>query len=96
MPIFLHAGFLHLMMNVMSQIIIGAMMERVLTLYRTAAIYFISGIGGTLCGSLINDNISVGASGAIFGLCGAFVFFFGKDKKNIGWMDNFELEINEL
>lgn len=43
MPMFLHSGFLHLMMNLLSQLILGAMMEKVLTLYRTCAIYFLSG-----------------------------------------------------
>ena len=50
--------------------------EKMLTLRRVAAIYILSGIGGVLFGCLINDNISVGASGAIFGLCGAFVNFY--------------------
>lgn len=36
-------------------------------------IYLISGIGGILFSSLINDDMSVGASGAIFGLVGAIV-----------------------
>ena len=73
MPIFLHADFLHLAMNLISQLVIGSMLERILTLYRTCAIYFLSGIAGTLLGCIMSTDLSVGASGAIFGLSGAFV-----------------------
>ena len=84
MPIFLHGDFLHITMNLMSQLILGAMMEKVLTLYRACIIYFISGVGGTLFGCLINDQKSVGASAAIFGLCGAFVHFESDDYRLAG------------
>jgi len=80
MPIFLHADFLHIAMNILSQLIIGGFIERVFGFTRTMIIYLISGIGSILFGCLINDTVSVGASGAIFGLCSALVFllFFQK------------------
>jgi len=75
MPMFLHGGLVHLIMNLVSQLIIGSIIEKMLSLYQTSVIYFLSGLGGTLFGCLINNSISVGASGAIFGLCGAFVVY---------------------
>lgn len=40
--------------------------------YRTfAAIYILSGLGGSIASFLSSDLVSVGASGAIFGLLGA-------------------------
>lgn len=89
MPIFLHADFLHLVMNLIAQVIIGSMMEKLLTLYRTGAIYLLAGIGGVIAGCLGNDAISVGASGAIFGLCGAFVLL----PLSIGGMADIELGV---
>ena len=74
MPIFLHADFMHITLNLISQLIIGGFIERIFGFWRTFAIYFISGIGGTLFGCLVNDKISVGASGAIFGICAALVY----------------------
>ena len=82
MPMFLHANFLHLIMNTFAQFILGALIESIIGFHRIAAIYLLSGyvsyitslsLGGTLFGCLINDSMSVGASGAIFGLCGALV-----------------------
>ena len=47
MPMFLHAGFLHPIFNLafstILQLIIGAILEKILTLYRTCAIYLVSG-----------------------------------------------------
>lgn len=63
-------------MNIIAQLIIGTMMEHLLTLQRVAAIYMLSGLGGVVAGCLWSDDLSVGASGAIIGLCGAFVLFF--------------------
>jgi membrane associated rhomboid family serine protease len=41
---------------------------------RVGAIYLASGVGGSVLSSLfIRDNISVGASGALFGLLGAML-----------------------
>jgi rhomboid protease GluP len=44
--------------------------------YRTfAAIYILSGLGGSIASFLFSDLVSVGASGAIFGLLGASAGF---------------------
>ena len=41
---------------------------------RVGVIYLVSGVGGSVMSSLfIKDNISVGASGALFGLLGAML-----------------------
>lgn len=41
---------------------------------RVGALYVVSGIGGSLCSSLfVRTTISVGASGALFGLLGAML-----------------------
>lgn len=73
MPLLLHVDFMHITLNLLGQLIVGGFIERVFGFWRTLGIYVMSGIGGLLLGCLINDKISVGASGAIFGLCGALV-----------------------
>ncbi len=82
MPILLHTNFLHLMMNLFSQLIIGSIIEPTLKMTSSAIIYFLSGylcpslcsIGGVLLSCLGSDAISVGASGAIYGWLGVLVF----------------------
>ncbi|HYN91019.1 MAG TPA: rhomboid family intramembrane serine protease [Thermoleophilaceae bacterium] len=69
---FLHAGLFHLMANMLALWILGSMVEPVLGRRRFALLYFVS----LLCGSfgalaLSPDNLTVGASGAVFGLMGA-------------------------
>lgn len=73
MPMLLHVDFMHITFNLLSQLIIGGFIERIFGPWRTLGIYVISGVGGTLLGCLINDKISAGASGAIFGICSALV-----------------------
>lgn len=66
-------SFLHILFNMYSLYIFGRMLEQLLGRSRFLALYLISGFGGSVAVLLIAPTISVvGASGAIFGLMGAF------------------------
>lgn len=69
---FLHGGIIHIALNMWCLYYLGPLCERVFGPAQTIAIYLLSGIGGFLL-SLAHDpmRLSVGASGAIFGLSGA-------------------------
>jgi membrane associated rhomboid family serine protease len=72
--IWLHAGVLHLVANMLSLIFIGLRLEQQFGYVRIGAIYLLSGLGGSVLSSLfIRNHISVGASGALFGLLGAML-----------------------
>jgi membrane associated rhomboid family serine protease len=69
MPIFLHAGVVHLLFNLLFQLRAGADMERDWGSFRVATIYMLSGIAGFVFGANLNYlQPSVGCSGALFGL----------------------------
>jgi len=69
---FLHAGILHLGLNMFALYILGTILEPGIGSVRFVAIYFVSLLGGSF-GALLLDprEITVGASGAIFGLMAA-------------------------
>ncbi|KAI9342566.1 rhomboid family-domain-containing protein [Obelidium mucronatum] len=68
-PVFLHGGVIHFLMNMSFQCRTGFQMEQDFGWWRMAAIYFISGIGGFLFGGNYSGmSPSVGCSGALFGL----------------------------
>ncbi|KAJ8766211.1 hypothetical protein K2173_021728 [Erythroxylum novogranatense] len=70
----LHAGVIHLLANMLSLVFIGIRLEQQFGFGRVGIIYLISGFGGSILSSLfIQQNISVGASGALFGLLGAML-----------------------
>ncbi len=73
-PMFLHADIYHLVFNCMALSSLGPDIEIFFGRTKFLIIYFISGILGTTGSMLFNDSISVGASGAIFGLVGANLF----------------------
>eukprot|EP00826_Nyctotherus_ovalis_P015069 TRINITY_DN14249_c0_g2_i2.p1 TRINITY_DN14249_c0_g2~~TRINITY_DN14249_c0_g2_i2.p1 ORF type:complete len:222 (+),score=26.95 TRINITY_DN14249_c0_g2_i2:479-1144(+) len=73
MPMFLHGSFFQIVITVLLQLILGSLIEKIITLYRASIIYFLSGLGAVLFGALLSNEKSVGASGAIFGLCSAFL-----------------------
>lgn len=73
---FLHAGIFHLLINMYSLYLIGTQVETYIGKYKFLAIYFISALSGSLMSCIFNINtVSVGASGAIFGLLGSLVYF---------------------
>ncbi|KAJ9706615.1 hypothetical protein PVL29_001868 [Vitis rotundifolia] len=72
--IWLHAGVIHLLANMLSLVFIGIRLEQQFGFVRIGIIYLVSGFGGSILSSLfIQHNISVGASGALFGLLGAML-----------------------
>lgn len=72
--IWLHAGVIHLLANMLSLVFIGIRLEQQFGFVRVGIIYLVSGLGGSILSSLfIQRNISVGASGALFGLLGAML-----------------------
>lgn len=74
-PIFLHANITHLLVNCYSLYAIGPTVERIYGHAKFLFIYFIAGFMGSLLSFMFSVNPSVGASGAIFGLLGALLYF---------------------
>ncbi|KAL6601717.1 hypothetical protein ACP70R_044937 [Stipagrostis hirtigluma subsp. patula] len=73
--IWLHAGLIHLVVNMLSLLFIGIRLEQQFGFVRIGAIYLLSGFGGSVLSALFlrNNYISVGASGALFGLLGSML-----------------------
>lgn len=71
---FLHIGIFHLLMNMYALLYIGLLLERHLGKTRFAAAYVLTGITASVASLWWHDlTISAGASGAIFGMYGAFL-----------------------
>jgi membrane associated rhomboid family serine protease len=69
---FLHYGPFHLAINMYSLFFAGTLLEHVIGRWRFALLYLGSGIAGSAGAILLNPNsVTVGASGAIFGILGA-------------------------
>lgn len=77
LSMFLHIGIFHLIFNMYALYVVGSQIESYFGKWKFLIIYIGSGIGGNLLSMLFTgDNIvSAGASGAIFGLLGAFLYF---------------------
>lgn len=73
--VFIHIGLLHLLCNMYSLYVIGSQLESFYGKWKYLLIYLLSGVIGNLFSLLLTDGISAGASGAIFGLFGALLYF---------------------
>ena len=72
---FLHGSIMHIVLNMYSLYVIGSQMETFIGKTKYIIVYILSGITGGLLSSVLSGNVSVGASGAIFGLLGAMLYF---------------------
>jgi len=72
---FMHGSFLHIAFNMYVLWVMGPTLERILGHSRFIALYLLAALGGAVASYVFSDfrSVSVGASGAIFGLMGAFV-----------------------
>lgn len=73
---FLHADFTHLLFNMVALLQLGYETEMIFGKAKFLIIYFVSGLFGSLASFMWSPSVSVGASGAIFGLMGANIYLF--------------------
>ena len=72
---FLHQNIMHLICNMYSLYVIGTQLENFIGKKRFTLAYFISMVIGSLLSCVLTSYSSLGASGAIFGLLGALLYF---------------------
>jgi membrane associated rhomboid family serine protease len=74
---FLHFGLLHLALNMYGLYLFGTLIESALGTRRFLAIYFVSGLLASVASFALSNpfEVSAGASGAIFGILGAWVAY---------------------
>ncbi len=74
---FLHVGFIHLLVNMYSLRVIGPSVEALIGKWKFVFIYLISSVSASLMSLVFTEAniVSAGASGAIFGLMGALLYF---------------------
>lgn len=81
---FLHGGLIHLLCNMYSLYILGPQINAVYGTYKYISLYIICCFTSSLMSLICAPNtISVGASGAIFGLMGALIAFAFIERKRI-------------
>jgi membrane associated rhomboid family serine protease len=72
---FLHGSFLHIAFNMYVLFLLGPTLERILGHVRFLILYLLAALGGSVASYWFSEinTVSVGASGAIFGLMGALI-----------------------
>jgi membrane associated rhomboid family serine protease len=75
-PVFLHAGILHLLSNLFFQLRFGFICEVRWGIAKFALLYFVCGIGANFWSAVLSPfAVSVGASGALFGILGCDIAY---------------------
>ena len=80
---FIHGGFLHIIGNMLVFFFVGMAFEQRIGWKKFLTIYLLTGVCGALTHSLLNLGsgiLLIGASGAIFGIMGAFAFSYPRDE----------------
>lgn len=81
---FLHGGIVHIALNMYALKSIGPLIENMYGKLKFTLIYFVSGITSSIFSYYFSSSISVGASGAIFGLMGAALILGIKIRYKVG------------
>jgi membrane associated rhomboid family serine protease len=71
---FLHVSFVHILFNMIALLIVGSPVEAAVGRVRFLGLYLLAALGGSVASYLFSNplQVGVGASGAVFGLFGAF------------------------
>ena len=82
---FVHAGPLHLLMNMLVLLLLGAPVEERIGARRLLIVFFVGGLLASLGSGLLalwqgQDGIHIGASGAVFAVMGAFALLYPRDE----------------
>lgn len=82
---FLHANFMHILVNMISLFSVGIITERIFGKWRFFLLYFVGGIVAGLAQAFLTPDVpSLGASGAIFAIFGAFGAFILMRRRSLG------------
>ena len=82
---FIHGGLIHIFFNMYALKILGPEIEYVYGKIKYLVIYLLSAIAASIFSYIFGpQSVSVGASGAIFGLFGAMLIFGIKHRKQMG------------
>ena len=83
---FLHLSVLHIASNMFTLLIVGPAVEVMLGKIRFLALYLIAGLGGSVASYLFSpgNSVGAGASGAIFGVMGAYVVLAHRRRQPLG------------
>ena len=84
LPMFMHIGLFHLLTNSLGLLIFGSMAERVFGSVAYLAIYLMAGVIGNVASFLITPAMGAGASGAVFGIIGAFAVYLLLNRRLLG------------
>ena len=84
LPIFMHIGFFHLLTNSIGLLVFGSMAERLLGSPAYLAIYLVTGILGNVASFVLSPALGAGASGAVFGVIGAFGVYLLLNRQVMG------------
>lgn len=94
-PIFLHGGLIHLAFNSYALYALGPESERIYGSARFLAIYILAGLAGSIASYVRSPGVSIGASGAIFGLIGTLAAFFYTARSLLG-VETSRERVNQL
>ena len=85
-PIFLHIGFFHLLTNSIGLLIFGRIAESLFGSVSFAAIYLLSGVLGNIASYAAGPTLGAGASGAVFGIVGAYGVYMIRNRQALNQM----------
>lgn len=83
-PVFLHAGLFHIAANTFALVLFGPRLEQEFGTIAFFATYIVSGVCGVAASYLVSPVLSVGASGAVFGMVGAYGIYLVRNRREFG------------
>jgi membrane associated rhomboid family serine protease len=96
---FIHGGWVHVISNMVYLWIFGDNIETVLGKLGFAAFYLVGGLGASVAHVLINAGTtqpSVGASGAVAAIMGAYIVMFPRSQVRVAFLTFFGLMISRV
>ena len=81
--VFLHGNILHLFVNITALYIFGREVESIFGSFRFLILFLYSSWGASLTSYIFSPGISIGASGALFGIIGGLIIFFFRQRENV-------------